>query len=104
MISVEWLTREKQNFFAFSLNSAFLLHRSKAKLFRDGTPESVGQGQVFLRPFYPALVRSVWKKQFISGNCAFLRALTFRKVLHEEVPGSKIPGNHVRKTRKACLG
>ena len=57
-----------------------------------------------LRPFYPALVRPVWKKQFISGNCAFLRALMFWKVLHEKVSGRKIPGSHVIKTRKACLG
>lgn len=37
MISMEW-----RKFFAFSLSSGFLLHRSKANLFTDGTSESVG--------------------------------------------------------------
>lgn len=31
----------EESFFAFFLNSGFLLHRSKANLFTDGTSESV---------------------------------------------------------------
>ena len=96
----------KGKFFAFSLNSGFLLRTSKANLFTHGKFVSIdfrvrtGYAKSFLSCTGQV---SSGETELISGDCAFMRELMFWKVLGEKVPGRKGPGNSVIKTRKTHL-